>query len=322
MTSAAMNLPKRSRLVEAADVGAILLASSSAEAHPLVDKLVAAYEKAKPIRKEMVAAAEAQAAEQSEHDRVAVAVLRDFEDYAGYTGAISSSVSRSAGKPVITFASKGDDEFGRETFKFSIRNERKAKPMVGDLIDVAGMREACTLERLNEAGEPESAPSIGGHPEVVSGSCYADRIPAVTAAVQSWADSFKPYEWFPNEYHGADAYLTARNVSPERFERIEREARRLAPFSRMERHRPVTVSVTGRVTDAVLDEETGYVNAILRVGEGIERRIVVPADRAQDLPGGEAEFVVDLGENRDLFVRLWHDPVAAAASAAAAVAAA
>lgn len=315
LTSAAMNLPKRSRLVDASDVGAILLARSEAEARPLVDKLVAAYEVAKPIRKEMVGLATEQIAAQPEADRVGVAVLDGYEDYAGYTGAISSAAARSAGKPVITFASKGEDEFGRETYKFSIRSERKTRAKVGELIEDEGMRAACSLERLNEAGETEIAPSIGGHPEVVSGSCYADKIAEVTSAVQTWAGSFKPYDWFPDEYRGAEAYLTARDVSPERFLEIERQARRLAPFSRLERHRPVTVSVRGAVADAALDEETGYVKATLRIAEDLERTIVVPPDRAAELPEGEAEFVMDLGEDRDLFVRLWHvrRPVAEAA---------
>lgn len=315
MTSAAMNLPKRSRLVDAGDVGAILLARSEAEARPLVDKLVAAYEVAKPVRKEMVAAAQAQIAEQAEDDRIGVAVLDGFEDYAGYTGAISSAAARSAGKPVITFADKGQDEFGRDVYKFSIRSERKAKAMVGELIEDDGMRAACSLERLNEAGETETSPSIGGHPEVVSGSCYAERIGEVTRVVQSWADTFKPFDWFPQEYRGAEAYLAARDISPERFLEIEEQAKRLAPFSRLERHRPVTVSIRGVVSGAELDDETGYVNATLRIAEGIERRIVVPADRAPELPEGEGEYVMDLGEGRDLFVRLWHVPTRAAVAA-------
>src|SRR5262249_31804946 len=67
-TQAALNLPKRTGKVSAADIGALLAAETEADAAPYVEKLLNFYESAKPVRREMLAEALAQTGTATRHD--------------------------------------------------------------------------------------------------------------------------------------------------------------------------------------------------------------------------------------------------------------
>jgi single-stranded DNA-specific DHH superfamily exonuclease len=225
-TQAALNLPKRTSKVSAADVGALLAASTEAEAAPYVAKLLEAYEAAKPYRKQMTAAALAQtgsiirhadgrserpvqskgvwsaaasASGEEEVDFIAVAVLGpEFEDYAGYSGPVAQNISRAAGKPAVVFVPRGVDEYGQRLYKFSSRNDAKVNLKLGLVHDADGrivdglivdekMRVACTLKKRDESGAVVEEPVVGGHAAVVSGSCTEENLPLVVAAMQAYA---------------------------------------------------------------------------------------------------------------------------------------
>ncbi len=358
MTSAAMNLPKRTHLVQAADVGAILSSKSVEEAEPFVTKLIAAYEAAKPMRRQMAEIARLQLSdpntlthEQKQADilRKALAkddqdeavgtplpenidfadlrkiaranknrligavIIEDMGDYAGYTGTVASKASRDAKKPVMVFAAKGKDEEGQELYKFSLRNEAGIKHAVGELQSREDMRLACTLKHLNESGEVEETPVIGGHAEVTSGVCTKENVEAVIKAANTWAaEKASTYQgWEPPPYTGAEAYLTESDVPSERYSVISEQAARLAPFSRKDRHRPVQFSTRAQIKDVALDQESGYYKGVFVLPTGEEEEVMLPEDRALALSeDGKAEYVITRGEKgRNLFIRHWYRPL-------------
>lgn len=372
LTSAALNLPKRTSRVSAQLTSEILSAPSEALAHDAVERLVEAYEQARPVRVAMVQAATAQmeeADEQAQHAaaqakadlaaaehaaaeaaraagddptleeaaraataaveaaraahehaaraaalraRVGVAILSDQPEYAGYSGAVASAASRATDRPTIVFASRGTDEFGQQVYKFSMRNEARGVPhQVGELLDDGAMRAACTLEARDESGEVVRATSLGGHPQVISGGCTAERIPDVIAAVDGWAqdraESRQGWQ-VARKPRGAEAYLQERDLPPARFVAAEEDARRLAPFSWKDRHMAPRVSVRGVLVERpVLDEESGLYRARLRIGEGVEREALIPAARVDEVPEREAEWVVSLDGNGPLYLSIWHE---------------
>lgn len=363
LTSACMNLPKRTGLVSAHQVSQILAAPSEAHAHEMVEELVAAYERARPVRRRLAEASVAQVSEtdarvaqrlaQAEADlrsvlhrvekakkisgdasdltadveravtdvaaatrqsaareRVGVAILDEEPDYAGYSGAIASSSSRETGRPMIVFTRRGEDEDGRVTYKFSMRNEAGIPHKVGELITDAQMRNACELTRPNEAGERETAPSIGGHPEVVSGGCYADKIDEVVAAVDAWSERCAGSKtgWRPPTQPRADAYLSERRMPAERFLKAEEQSRRLRPYSFKDRHMAARVSIEGELVDEpVLDEDTGHYRTRLRLADGSERDAMISAARVDDAPrSGLAEWVVSIEGRPELWLSKWH----------------
>lgn len=312
LTSACMNLAKRTHLVSAADVGALLACRTEAEAAPLVDKLCDAYDRARPWRQRMVAEAREQVADVAEGDRLAKVILDsepEFRDYCGYTGSVASDAARACGKPVVCFAPKDTDPHGRTVYKFSMRTGGRMPQKIGDLIEDEGMRAACTLERINEAGQVERSPSIGGHADVVSGSCYEEDIDMVMDAATRWAGSFSASKWFPRPWSGPEASLQERRVPRERIGRLEEQATMLAPFSSIDHNNKPKVSVMGTVTGLLPDEERpdAYMTGILDLGEGETRPIVVSAERAAELPSGEAEYVIEVGERRPYYLRSWFD---------------
>lgn len=320
LTSAAMNLAKRTPLVSAADVGALLACESKAQAEPLVDRLCAAYDRARPWRRRMLDEAISQAETSPDKDRVAKVILdgeEGFRDYAGYSGSVANDTARRCGKPVICFAPKGVDEQGREVFKFSMRSGR-VKQQIGELITSPEMRAACQLEQRDESGELVTSASLGGHADVVSGSCYADKIDEVFSTAEAWAQSFNPYRWFPEKWSGADAYLLERKIPAARFLKLEEQAKRLAPFAPKDRNRKPSVSVVGRVSDLAPDPDSPqYSKGVIEIGNGIRRPVMIHTDRVAELPSAGAEFVLELGEDRPFFLRNWHAPEPTAEAAAA-----
>lgn len=417
MTSACMNLPKRSRLVDAADVARLLQAGTREDAEPIADALLAQYEKARPAAREIerrtleqvleeetartaeretlqkavdvleaklaklelkhaaplerrdelvlqyidarnagdetelgrTKAAldevdrelqpmrdlreeldEAIAARDAVHPRrVGYAVIDDMPDYAGYTGTAASRAAKALSRPIIVFANRGEDELGREVYKFSIRDDDDNPHLLGALLSDESMQQACMIERHDESGNVITAPSLGGHPQVVSGGCYPENIEAVADAVEAWAArcaTDKKGGWSRSPYTGPSASVSARKVDPERFERLERESRRLAPFNtqrrRMrcscaeckrvahapqdDRNRPLAVSVMGRLEGIERDPETNAPSAMLRISDDVARRVTFRADA--DLPRGDAEWVIRMDGRDQYFVWAWHAP--------------
>jgi len=417
MTSACMNLPKRSRLVDAADVAALLQAPSREAAQPLAERLLAQYEQARPAAREIerrtleqVQQEEAaRLAERDVHDaaveklekklrrleekhaeplrrrddlvleyidarnakdeaelartkqaldevdailqpmrevreeldaataerdavhprRVGYAVIDDMPDYAGYTGTAASRVAKAMERPIIVFANRGEDEMGREVYKFSIRDDDDNPHLLGALLSDEAMQQACMVERTDESGAIVTSPSLGGHPQVVSGGCYRENIEAVAEAVEAWAErcaTDRRGGWSRTPYTGPNASIAQRKVEPERFVRLEEESRRLAPFNTQrrrsrcscaecqrvahapvdDRNRPLAVSVMGRLEDVVRDPDTNAPSATLRISADVTRRVVFRADA--ELPRGDAEWVIRMDGRDEYFVWAWHAP--------------
>lgn len=309
-TSACMNLAKRTPRARAEDVAALLAAPDAESARPVVERLVGLYREAQPARRAMLERSLAQA-EQAPERAFAVGRIDDQPDWAGYAGVVASGLSRRSGRPGLVFTKRETDALGQTLFKFSIRNEsRFREAATGELIQDAGMRAACTVRRIGPDGQEVAEPVIGGHlPTVVSGTCTEQQIQAVIDAAEDWAQRSQAQRPWREKaaYSGASEFLADRCVDPKRLARIERQARRLGPFSSDEEHRPVSVSVSGRISEPQLDPTSGLYHAELDLGEGITRAVLLTEEGVSRLPAGrEAEWALDLGASERPLLRNWH----------------
>lgn len=322
-TRACMNLPKRSRLVEAKDVGEILAAKSSKEAEKAVEKMLAIYEEAKPHRKKMLEDALSQSGEAEWGDdevirphkdqKIASAVLDGYEDYAGYTGPVAATVSKRASKPAIVFAHKGVDEHGQEIYKFSGRNDTGVPVKLGELIENPKMQEVCTLKSLDERGEVLETPVIGGHDEVCSGAVTAENREKMLEIVEDWmAEQEKDWRasgasrsfWPRPSKRQPD--VTERLVDPSRLSKIERDAAQLGPYDRRaqlirppsksrsdkkKRHTEPQISMRAELSELTPDPDSDrYLMGVLTFEDGQTREARFPAEL--DPPKGLAEWLL------------------------------
>lgn len=335
-TQACMNLPKRTSLVDAKEIGALFAAENEEAAMPIVEKLVAAYEAAKPVKKDMAEQALAQTGVAIRHDNgdidrpfpaisVAYAVIDNHPDYAGYTGPVASSVSGQAGKPAIVFARKRDG-----TYKFSLRDSARTQAIFGELIENEELRAACVVERQNEAGETVSRPSLGGHAgvSVVSGSCKAENIEEVVRVINEWADEkVAKKKYWPKTWDGPEATVVERKVSPDRLPTIELQAARFGPFSRNKQDTVATkkqtadskkkantelqISMEGTLSELVRDEEnpdSKWLKGTLSFANGDSRDVRFPEDIPAPEPGTQAEWVLRVGTPGEYYLRTFYQP--------------
>lgn len=334
-TTAALNLAKRTPLVATADIAALLAVESVEEARPLVERLLEIYEAAKPKRKEMIAEALEQTgiAEKdpisqetrrpNPEELLAFAVLDNHRDYVGYTGVVAGQVSKQAAKPAIVFAYRGVDEFGQHVYKFSGRDDSYVPHALGGLLDDAGMREACTLRRRDEAGEIVAEPVLGGHEKVIAGACTREQIPSIKEAAQAWAEkrSKGMFGWFPSDDLPL-LFVQERCVDPGRLEKIEQQARQLAPFSRQRTpcsydpqrgageqfsHREPFITVEGELRNLEPDPESpGWLLGELMLGDGNTRPAAYPADVEAPV-GRKCEWMLRLGISERYYLRGYHE---------------
>jgi single-stranded DNA-specific DHH superfamily exonuclease len=297
MTSACLNLPKRSSLVSADDAAAILSAKTLEEALPYVDRLYEAYEKARPVKKEMIQSALDQIKKRKKGGYTTHAVLDDHSDYAGYTGSVAQAVSRQVGKPAIVFAARGEDEHGQEVYKFSIRNSANRKHKVGELIEDAAMRKACELVVTDETGESGIAASIGGHAEVVSGACTKDNIHEVKRQFETWANkkAGSSGKGWVKRASSFEAYVTERLVDPSRLPQIEKDAKRLGPYGQNESHYELQISMMGKITQPEINDD-GYYRMQIHFPNGLVREAITGEKTVDSLPvDQDAEWVLNVG---------------------------
>jgi single-stranded DNA-specific DHH superfamily exonuclease len=339
LTQAVMNLPKRTVHVAAGDIFSLLTATDHDQALRLVDRLLDAYEQAKPFREAMQEQALAQTGviEIDEHgDRVrprpdelvAVAVVDGFGEYAGYTGVVAGRLADRVGKPAFVIATKDEhDSHGRQIAKFSGRPAFGC-PTLQELADDPEILELCTIEKVDEAGDLVQKSTFGGHARdgVFAGSVYVNRIPQLKAAIQRVAGDVQARQgglFFPPPYDGPDAALSERKVPAARLAACERDAKRLGPYSnnrqlvlepadghqeRYEKHAPVKISVCGRLRDLSPDPDTDgrWLAGTLELDGGIVREIRFPAD--VEAPEGRlCEWVLRLGGPAPYWLRVFHE---------------
>jgi single-stranded DNA-specific DHH superfamily exonuclease len=334
-TQAVLNLPKRTSKITGDDVAAILAAKSPEEAKPYVDKALQVYEEAQPAKEAMQKEAlsqtgEAEVSEDGEVNRskedelFAVAVLEDYQEFAGYTGPVASNISRKTKKPGVVFAYKGVDEHGQKLYKFSSRDEStlNQEHKLGQLIQDEPMRSACTIKVEDQDGHVKEVPVLGGHAEVVSGVCTEDKLPEVVKAMEGWAErksGKNNNRFYKPPWDGPDAFLSERKVSGDRLADIEKQAARLGPFSRQKQlsapqqkgkqdrlanNSELQISVVGELSLGELDPD----NDAWRLGElkldnGQTRSIHYPAD-AKDHSGSPREWVLRVSGGGEYWLRL------------------
>lgn len=332
-TQAAANLPKRTPLVSADKVGFLLSNPNAEELGPVVNEIVAAYEEAKPVRKEMVRQAREQIGltednkihGQGDETRVVHAVLDVDRNYAGYTGPAASNIATAADRPALVFAYRQTMPGEDETLKWSLRQANsKSQFKVGEMRDAeteagAALAAASTVRKQDESGEWADRPSYGGHEEVLSGSCNPDKIDDVVEAVKIWAAGKKAAWDRPPSKAMYEAYPSERLVAPERIENIEQVARRFSPngrtlqrssdgSDRKMRISGVTVSVVGEIDgwQPAEDNPDNYKEATLTLGNGLQRKVLAKND--WEPPKGKAEIVVEFGGAEPYYIRTYHQP--------------
>jgi len=337
LTQAVLNLPKRTPTVSAADIGALLACENAEQAKPIVEKLVGQYEKAKPARRAMLdrAVAEVGVAEWGDDsvqrpnpDRmIEKVIIDDWAEYAGYSGPVAQSVASKAYKPAAIFVHKGADEHGQDLYKFSTRNAGTKKDiLIGALIDNPAMREACQVKKENEAGEIVEGPSLGGHANVVSGTCTRENLPKVQAAMEDWAQGIGEKKFFSERTQSSE-YMTERRVPGSRLAAIEQQASRLGPFgmgpqvieaprrgqaTRETYHMPMKISVVGAISETTADPDNPNFNcAELTLDNGDRREVRFPAD--EEAPVGRmCEWILKVdGSKSPYYLRKFHDLSAA-----------
>jgi single-stranded DNA-specific DHH superfamily exonuclease len=330
-TQACMNLPKRTNSVRAEDVAKLLASQSEEEAKPLVKKLSSSYRKAKKAREKMVEEVLAKTGRaewnndgtvtRPEPEKFVSSYILAETEYVGYTGPVASSLSRATAKPAIIFAPKGKNEFGEEIYKFSSRNDSGVRHALGELLEMEEMRAACTITSKNEKGEVIKKPSLGGHPQVVSGSCTKENIDRVLEVIDSWANSKgrDGSQFFPPPYTGADAYPVERKVVGERIAAIEKQSARLGPFSKQKQlaaprrkgkedkeftNRPLEISTFATLSKLKKDPENpGWLAGFITLDNGEKREVRFPED-VDDAPvGEEVEWILRMGGSGPYFLR-------------------
>jgi len=340
-TQACMNLPKRTPKVSASDVGALLACADEEEAATLVKKLVDAYEEAVPVKNEMQEKAIAlvgtadysgeQVVRPQPDKFFAAVVFDDYPDYAGYSGPVASKLSRAAAKPAVVFTLKGEDEHGQKVYKFSTRADAgiDSKIHIGELIKDEKIREACTLKKTDESGETIELPVVGGHENVISGSCQADRVQDVIDAMEAWAKEKGGKDgrkFWSEPWNGPDAFLSERRVPGERLDAIETQAARLGPFAKgkqlaaplrkgrdpkMASNRPLEISVIGSLSELEPDPDNpDFLAGHLTLDNGKQREVRFPAD-IEDKPVGKmCEWVLRVSgpSQGPYFLRKFHQP--------------
>lgn len=330
-TQACMNLPKRTASVSASDVGALLAAKDEKEAKPIVRKLTRAYDRAKEARlvmNEQALRANGEAVWNDDGtitrpnpDQFISSHIFNETEYIGYTGPVASKLSRATGKPAIIFAERGEDSQGRKIYKFSSRNDARIPHPLGELMENPRMQEACTIETVTEDGKKITAPSLGGHAEVVSGACLEENIPQVLETMESWASSKGQdgSRFFPPPWNGPDAFLTERNVDPARLGAIEEHAARLGPFTKQRQiseprrkgkeikeasNAEIQISVRGKIDALKPDPDSpGWLAGELRFENGDSREVRFPADVEDRPEGEEVEWIIKVGGSGPYYLR-------------------
>jgi hypothetical protein len=319
-TRAVLNLAKRTPEVSAEDTAALLAAESEEQAAPIVDKLLAAYEAAQPVKRRMEISAREQAAAHAESP-LATAVLENVESYAGYAGQVARAVASDQQRPALVVVPKGVDEHGQDLCKIAIRVPSRFPYPPGELKFNEELQQACLVVQRDAAGEIVEQPSLGGHEQVVSGMCRRENIERVVAAVSSWADGKQVKVKRSSGGYGP----LERLVAPERLSAIEAQARRLGPFSYerqpLQWHRALgrggreqlnvslQISVAATLSDLRPDPDSDkYLRGTLKLADGQVRDAVV--DASAEWPLDEArEWVLRVGERGPYFLRE-HVPLA------------
>lgn len=327
-TQAAMNLPKRTNRVSGEDVSRLMRARSASEAAPLVEKIANEYERASAARKEMTEQAleETGKAEWLDNGevirpnpdhRISHYVFDQEIEYPGYTGPVASKIASSTRKPAVVFARRGEDADGNPLYKFSSRNSSSVRHKLGDLLQDEDMHKACTIRTEGDSGVSEDV-SLGGHPEVVSGSCTEENIPLVLEAMEAWADRCeKKSSFFWGPWTGPDAKLDERKVDPGRLPDLETQAARLGPFSNQKslaqprvrgreevllKNQPLQISMFGKVGDLQPDPENpDFLAGEIRFDNGDSRPIRFPAD--SECPQEEVEWILSVGGSGPYYLR-------------------
>lgn len=307
------------------------------EATAFAEKLVALDKKARTERVEFVAETIGRdpidvekggtlRPDPDEHWAVAV-IGPGFENYPGYARMVGNDVARRTKKPALAFVYEGEDEFGQRTYKLSASPGGGVRQKIGEVTKVEAVRQAFTCKRRDEEGNIVEHPVIGGHEDVFAGSITEDKLEEGIAAIKEWAaEAAKKKGWFPDD-RDWPTFVWERQVEPERFARLEQEARLFAPFSRKKvdaiffpkpadayedkdalkrweserkaksaANRELEVSVMGRLADNLVpsEESEGWLSGTLILDDGSEREVAIP-DYLPIEPGERVEWPLEVG---------------------------
>lgn len=275
LTSACLNLPKRTTLVSARDIFDLLITDDKAQALRIATPLVERYRQAQQLRKDLARRASQHI--QETDDTLAWFVVDEHPDWAGYAGAIASDMASTSGGMAVCLMRRTD---GR--YKMAIRGQ-VAEGKLGDLMQDEALRLACTLS----SGDV----NLGGHDSVVSGACEADRVQAVLAALRPYAKS-KPAG---KTYDTRMLWVVERHVRGERLAQLMDLAHRFAPYNRYEKYFAPNVGVEAQVVaSGALPGDDRYGPVVQLDSDGTQLTVLTP----KNLP------IPEVGEWAEWYVRL------------------
>ena len=274
-TRALLNLSKRSVEIDPEDILQIISADKpDKKTRALARKLTDDYERLSSIRRDEM---DPQVKKQVKTDQghCSFAVLRGFEDHAGYSRMCANTAVKETGKPAFVFVRKTKkDEFGQELYKFSGANGVVPGVELGDLISDRRLRSACKIKTRDWLSKETELVNLGGHAAVVSGVCTREQIPKVQAAIEAWATRHEK-SWSPIE--ARRPRLARRLVTPSRLRRLERESGMLAPYS-FPQSPAIQVSANGKFSE-LRAEDDGY-GATFTLDDGSDRRVMLSPEIA------------------------------------------
>jgi single-stranded DNA-specific DHH superfamily exonuclease len=341
-TQACLNLAKRTTAIKTQEIAALLSAETPEEAAPIVERLAPLYEAGSRARKQMAAEAVADcgraetAADGSvlrpQPEKLVAAHLLDesHREWVGYTGPVAGTLANQTRKPALVICPRGEDEFGQQLYKFSLRSHTSVRPKLGELLSDEQMQAACMVRQRDENGAVVEKASLGGHTGAVSGSVRKEDIPQLIAAVEGWAQRAAAerggiyWEGSRNSYGKDAVFVSARLLPPERFALAEQQAKQLGPFTFQKqatrfdaalgratgegRNKELNVTVAATIEALEPDPETDgdYLKGTLRLDDGSARAITLKATTEAPV-GRRCEFLVRLGAPGPLYLSTYSD---------------
>lgn len=313
-TKSTLNLAKRTSRVDAERVVALYRARTPQEAAPHLEFLLQEHERSATARDEMEALCRKDIAERMEKnkqqkkkagDRYWVhAVVNDpaYEEYVGQAGIIAPRLAKEVGLPAIVFTRQGLDAEGNVQMKWSARNGQ-VRTKIGGLLGPPWREELgknCQLAHVDEDGNVEIGASMGGHEDVVSGSCRLENIPAVMGVLNKFGEKmhYKSKDhssWTPKTRDRV--YCAKRLVPASEIPQLEQELPLFKPTTND--NYATRVSVAASVESiGEQDPDRKTFPAILNI-DGLLRECDVHESAYQTLQhGGVWEIAVTPGEPR------------------------
>lgn len=309
-TRAALNLPKRTSKVQASDVARLYESKTREEAQQKASLLAQAHAESSTAREEMEAlvqkyradwVAQAKASKKLQSPRYWVhAIVNEekYESYVGQAGILAPKLAKEYKLPAVVFTRQGRDADGEVIFKWSARNNQ-VRTQIGGLLAPKyknPLQNACVLAHKMEDGSVERRGSVGGHGDVISGSCRESEIKQVLGVMNKFGqDQSNKSGGFWQASQSNRVYCQERKVNPKDLDRLDREATLIEPACN--NNYQLRVSVEGRIRDlGPVDPDRKAAKGILEM-DGVSRPVLVEQELSEIVGADRWEFAISPGDD-------------------------